>query len=194
MFTFNMLLERAGIAPADVRLLRHQTSLGDGRTPLELLHSSRVAFDIYQQRQLHAQRAYFTARYWVTFVGLRDGRTQFAGLYEVGHPVRVTENWHSEALQRIIPAGDDDLWPIQLSPLLQRYIERLFVDWAGGASGKRAWRQRADQQDKTVVELHLATAEEAFPGQCTSWPRYRRSARRRRDGQRPCRRRAASTC
>jgi hypothetical protein len=164
LLTFNMLLERAGVVPGEVRLLRHQTLLADGRTPLELMRSSRGAFDIYQERQLHAQRGYFTGRYWASFVGLRDGRTLFAGLYEIGHPRRVTDEWFSEALQRMIPAGDDDLWPIQLSPLLQPFIERLFVEWGGGASGKRAWKQRADQQDKAVVELHLEAAEEAFPG------------------------------
>lgn len=164
VFTFNMLLDRAGIAPAQVRLLRHQTLLSDGRTPLELLRSGRPAFDSYQSRQLHAQRAYFSANYWAAFVGLRDGRTLFAGLYDVDAPVHVTEEGFSDVLQRTIPAGEDDQWPIHLTPLLGDYIERLYVDWGGGASGKRAWRQRADQQDKVVVELHLAAAEEKFPG------------------------------
>lgn len=48
--------------------------------------------------------------------------------------------------------------------MLIAYEGRVFVEWGGGASGKRAWRQRADAQNKSVTELHLTAAEAPFPG------------------------------
>ena len=41
---------------------------------------------------------------------------------------------------------------------------RLYIDWGGGSSGKRAWVQRAEAQDKLVTELQLDVAEEPLPG------------------------------
>jgi hypothetical protein len=163
-FRFNQLLADVGIAPADVRLLRHQSILHDGRTPGDLLRSDREQFDAYQATQLHAQRAYFAARCWATFVGLRDGRTMFAGLYRVGAPSLVEHDAHCGFLGRVVPGGTDDRYPIALMPELADYIGRLFVEWGGGASGKRAWKQRADLQDKAVIELHLEGVSTPFPG------------------------------
>ena len=47
--TFNMLLRGAGIAPAEVRLLRHQDGRAlRGRSPYELWRDDRASFDLYQ--------------------------------------------------------------------------------------------------------------------------------------------------
>ena len=40
----------------------------------------------------------------------------------------------------------------------------ITIGWGGGSSGKRAWVQRAEGQDKLVTELHLGAPEEPFPG------------------------------
>lgn len=47
-FRFNQLLIEAGLDPADVRLLRHQTSMGPGRSLLEAWRTDRPAFDDFQ--------------------------------------------------------------------------------------------------------------------------------------------------
>jgi hypothetical protein len=163
-FMFNSLLEEAGISPKDVRLLRHQTALPDGRTPLDLLRGSREAFDTYQGTQTHTARAYFLAPFWAAFVGLPDGRTMFAGLYEVGEPALIEHETWSSLANQMIPAGTEDAYPLALSDMLTGYIERLFIEWGGGLTGKRAWRQRADQQNKIVTELLPSVAPAPFPG------------------------------
>lgn len=49
---FNALLAQAGIAPAAVRLLRHQDSrAAKGKTPYELWRDDRPSFEIYQEGQ-----------------------------------------------------------------------------------------------------------------------------------------------
>src|SRR5581483_9554778 len=41
------------------------------------------------------------------------------------------------------------------------YVSRLAIDWGEGA---RAWVQRADNQDKPIIELRKATSDPEFPG------------------------------
>lgn len=61
---FNMLLQDAGIAPSDVRLLRHQTGKVVGRTPYGLWRDDPEAFERYQSTQdgTPRQRARFNGR------------------------------------------------------------------------------------------------------------------------------------
>lgn len=164
LLRFNMLLQECGIDPANVRLLRHQTRLPDGRTPLELWRMDRTGFERYQAYQLIAQRAWFTGKWWASFVGLHDGRTLFAGLYEVGAPEPVTTDFTLPDTGQMIRAGADDHYTTKLSDQLSAYIGKLYIDWGGGASGKRAWKQRADQQNKIITELHLEGDEAPYPG------------------------------
>lgn len=159
-----MLLRGAGIDPADVRLLRHQTRLPDGRTPLELWRMDREGFERYQSCQLTAQRAWFAGRWWACFLGLHDGRTLFAGLYEVGTPRPVETGLMLAETAQAVDGALYDRYPTSLSDHLSAYSGRLYIDWGGGASGKRAWKQRADSQDKIITELHLEGDEAPFPG------------------------------
>lgn len=161
---FNMLLEEAGLEPGRVRLLRHQTVLPDGRTPLDLWRTDRDAFDKYQSYQLHAQRSWFASPWWACFVGTRDGRTMFLGVYEVGEPTLVEQAFVFETTGEELKAGTTDHYPLTMSDHLRQYAGRLYVDWGGGSSGKRAWKQRADAQDKPITELHMDEAEHPFPG------------------------------
>ena len=162
--TFNMLLREASIDPAQVRLLRHQTRLPDGRTPLELWRMDRDGFERYQSCQLSAQRGWFRGSWWATFLGLHDGRTLFAGLYEVKKPEPVTARFVLAQTGHNISPNVHDLYPTRLSDHLAAYRGRLYIDWGGGSSGKRAWKQRADQQDKIITELHLEGDEAPWPG------------------------------
>lgn len=161
---FNLLLQEAEIKPSDVRLLRHQTLLSDGRTPLELWRADRAAFDAYQAHQLHAQRTSFARSWWASFLGMRDGRTMFVGLYEAGPPLCIEENRLLPGTDHMMPAGSHDLYPLTRSDRLAPYIGRLYIEWGGGSSGKRAWKQRAEAQDKVITELHLDMSEQPFPG------------------------------
>ncbi len=161
---FNHLLCDAGVEPAATRLLRHQTRLGDGRTPIDLWRSDPALLDAYQSYQLTAYRAYFEALWWASFVGTADGRTLFVGLVQVGEPTLVTDDAASFPSWLRVTPGRDDHYPLHRADALSEYVGRLFVDWGGGTSGKRAWRQRADTQNKAITELHLDVAGQPFPG------------------------------
>ncbi len=77
---FNMLLADEGVAPADVRLLRHQAKYAGGRTPYSLWRDNPEQFEQYQSTQDPERRAYFGSPYWASFVVAPDtGSTLFVG-------------------------------------------------------------------------------------------------------------------
>jgi hypothetical protein len=163
-FTFNQLLIEAGLDSKDVRLLRHQTPLATKRSLLDVWRSERSLFDDYQSLQFIAKRASFARPYWAAFFGTWDSRTLYAGIYEVGDPVLLTEEVEVLLTGTIDPPNTVDRYPTRLSGHLAEYSERLYIDWGGGNSGKRSSSQRAEAQNKVVTELHVAAAEEPFPG------------------------------
>lgn len=57
-----------------------------------------------------------------------------------------------------------DLYQCIQIEALSSYIGRLFIHWGDSSSARRAWVQRADSQDKEIVELTREFKEEAFPG------------------------------
>ena len=160
---FNQLLVEEGIDPADVRLLRHQTNLGGGRSLIEAWRTDRIAFEDYQARQLTAKRSSFMRPYWAAFLGTWDGRTLFAGLYAASEPVLIDEPIEVPLTGTIAPPGTVDRFTTTLAEPLGDYAGRLYIEWGGGSSGKRSWNQRADVQDKVITELHLDQTERPFP-------------------------------
>jgi hypothetical protein len=167
---FNMLLLDAGIAPADVRLLRHQTGKVPGRTPYTLWRDDVGAFQQYQSTQDPSprQRSRFRARYWASFVAPPDGSTMFVGLYEVKLVGQVPAGQIDPLTLREVGAEKGpsayDQYDCRPMEELSDYIGRLFIHWGHSSSAARAWIQRADQQDKEIVELRRAFREEEFPG------------------------------
>ncbi len=156
---FNMLLEDEGIDPAEVRLLRHQTTRIPGRTPFTLWRDDPAAFERYQSTQAPAprQRARFHSRYWASFVAPPGRETLFAGLYEVERLGRVPPGTIDPLSLREVGAGTDrgayDQYACRRLPELSEYIGRLFVHWGDAPGAARAWVQRADRQEKEIVEL-----------------------------------------
>lgn len=161
---FNQLLVEAGLDPVEVRLLRHQISMGGGRSLLEAWRNDRPAFEAYQSLQLSAKRASFARPYWAAFFGTWDGRTLFGGIYEAGTPRGLAEAVEVPLTGMTEPPGAVDRYTTRLTDLLSDYSGRLYIDWGGGSSGKRSWNQRADAQNKCITELHLSEAEQPFPG------------------------------
>ena len=161
---FNQLLVEAGIDPAEVRLLRHQTNLGGGRSLIEAWRTDRSAFNDYQSLQLTAKRSSFMRPYWAAFLGTWDGRTLFAGLYAASAPLTIDEPIQVPLTGTIALTGTLDRFATTLTACLADYAGRLYIEWGGGSSGKRSWNQRADVQDKIISELHLDQTERPFPG------------------------------
>lgn len=160
----NRLLEDTGIDPGEVRLLRHQTLLPDGRMPIDLWQGDIADFEAYQSYQKTAMRARFDSPYWASFVGTRDGGTMFVGIYEVGTPQPMTHDEVLASTGQVMPGGTFDHYPLTRNDRLSAYTGRLLIEWGGGSSGKRSWAQRADNQDKPIIELLREQAPEPFPG------------------------------
>ena len=165
---FNTLLTDERIDLSDVRLLRHQKV--SGKTPYSLWRDDIVAFDRYQaiQRSTERQRKRLKATYWASFVVSPSGGTLFVGLYEVKlngpMPPGTIDPLTGEAPGRPGDQNPPDLYQCQRLNGMSDYIGRLSIHWGDSPSATRAWVQRADQQDKAIVELTRKFQVEAFPG------------------------------
>lgn len=164
MFSFTDLLLKAGLAPRNVRLLRHQTKSPGGRTPYLLWRDHKPAFIDYQGAQTVANRAKLAAPMWASFVAPPTGGTLFAGLYTAERVGTIDPGWidplHDTPVFNLAQ-GEIDRYETVLTPHLEDYVGRLWIDWG---SGTRSWIQRPDQQDKPITELTRFFREDAFPG------------------------------
>jgi hypothetical protein len=167
---FNMLLADAGLDPSEVRLLRHQTNKVLGRTPYSLWRDHVADFERYQSMQDSApgQRARFKGRYWASFVAPSLDGTLFVGLYEVTLIGPVPKGTIDPLSGGPVGGSDDrtpyDKYEYHRLDTLSEYIGRLSIHWGDTSSARRAWVQRADKQDKEIIELTRTFREEAFPG------------------------------
>lgn len=159
---FNSLLAQAGIAPAAVRLLRHQDQRSEkGRTPYELWRDDRPAFEIYQEGQSVGNRAKLKGDYWASFVATPSGETLLAGFYACRYiGLNPTERIWPHAPGRD-PIGTCDIYNLVLDERLNDLSGRLVIAWGGS---ERAWIQRADNQDKVVLHIRESFREADFPG------------------------------
>ncbi|MEL7475282.1 MAG: GIY-YIG nuclease family protein [Cyanobacteria bacterium J06555_12] len=158
--TFNQILEAENIDPRDVRLLRNQARGDDGQTPYRLWCDDREMFEAYQSAQKVQDRSRLAATYWASFIVTADGRTLFAGLYNVAGRSAIDDDWPYPIGSR--PArGVDELYLFSPVTAFGDYAGRLFIDWG---TATRSWIQRADRQDKQITELTARLNEPAFPG------------------------------
>jgi len=159
---FNALLHQAGLDPAAVRLLRHQDARSaKGRTPYALWRDDRPAFETYQEGQSFSNRAKLRGDYWASFVVSPGGETLLAGFYQARYVGVNTEAraWpHTEGSD---PPGSCDVYALTLDDRLNDLAGRLVIAWG---DAERAWIQRADNQDKTILQLREAFREADFPG------------------------------
>lgn len=162
---FNMLLSESGIAPGEVRLLRHQQVGAKNRTPYSLWRNDVAEFERYQSAQRADRRAHFSSRNWAGFVAMPDGGTLFVGLYGIDGYESASPEWTdplrretAEDMQR-----DLDIYRFVRRPDFEHYAGRLKIAWG---DGKRSWSQRADSPrgSKQIVELTPSFREPSFPG------------------------------
>ena len=160
---FNTILREAGLALADVRLIRHKDKRATrGRSPYELWRDDRSQFELYQSHQSVTSRKKFTAAYWAVFIVNFNDETMFGGLYNVmykGISEYDTPKPHIEG--EIEKAGTCDVYDLKLDDALRDLIGRLFIDWGAGAL---AFVQYADRNDKPITELRPKFEEDPFPG------------------------------
>jgi hypothetical protein len=84
----------------------------------------------------------------------------FVGLYEISRIGPMPEGMMCPLRRAPHPPGYD-LYSYRQLAGLSGYAGRLFIEWGDSA---RSWVQRADNQDKAIVELTRVFQEEAFPG------------------------------
>lgn len=158
MLTFNLLLAAAGVPPALTRLIRHQDQRGpSGHTPYDLWKAGDASFERYQSIQ---SKERFEVGCWLaSFVVTPFGETLFVGMYRVTGLGVVADG-------EIDPVGGHDVsglheYVIEPAKALKEYAGRLIVEWG---EAYRVWVQRADRQDKRVIELRKEINERPFPG------------------------------
>jgi hypothetical protein len=164
LLTFNALLDGTTIAPDDVRLLRHQTSAGAGRTPYSLWRDDRAGFLAYQSLQTPQNRSRLASRYWASFVVTPAAATLFVGLYEVALTGEAPDDMIDPLRQQLATEGGArplDLYEQRGIDDLEPFVGRVTIDWGAGT---RSWIQRAGSQRKPIVEISRAFQEEPFPG------------------------------
>lgn len=161
-FTFNALLHQAGIDPKSTLLLRHQDNRAQrGRSIYRLWRDDRPAFEDYQSRQKHGTRRRLDRSYWASFVATPTGDTLFAGLYGVGAHRQTESDWVAPHSGITVPAGFDNVFDLRRVDALHEFEGVLYIDWG---AGMRSWVQRAEKQDKAIIELRREIQEAAFPG------------------------------
>lgn len=162
MLNFVTFLNEAGLAPTDVRLLRHQDTRYPGcPSPYIMWRDNRSQFEAYQQTQSFPNAAVLNAKYWASFVGLPDKETLFVGLYLVIDCQPLPHNRGHPVDGSLEIAGSCNLYTLELSHDLADVAGRLLIDWG---PGYRSWIQRADSKEKPIVELRKEFKEPEFPG------------------------------
>jgi hypothetical protein len=160
---FNSLLAQIDLRPEKIILLRHQDKrAARGRTPYELWRDDPPAFESYQSIQSFENRPKFSrAPYWASFVATPDGSTMFVGLYAAKY-IRVlakdTPKPHTDGFDL---AGSCDIYDLRPDERLADLKGKVFIEWGDGT---RAWVQRADNQNKPVIEVRPEFKEPDFPG------------------------------
>jgi hypothetical protein len=159
---FNTLLLEAGIPLSGVRLLRHKDRrAAKGRSPYELWRDDRQQFELYQASQSIQNRAKLNASCWASFVGTLSDETMFVGIYTVKNRRLLERDTPMPHMDGMDEAGSCDMYDLLLDQALSDMVGRLIIDWG---PGDRAWIQRADQQNKPIIELRREFKEPDFPG------------------------------
>ena len=162
MLTFNQLLSVADIDPRTVRLLRHRDSKPKVH---RALYDAAVTLDPkfaqYQERQGTAQviEQFRAGKYLAGFVAEPvTNRTVFAGIWE-----RLDERSERKGnpFDPDPPSSGSIEFNTQRVERFDEYCGRLVIEWGDGT---RAWVQRADNQDKPIIEIRRTRSERAFPG------------------------------
>lgn len=161
-FTFNHLLSAVGLDPAEVRLVRHRDPRHE-REVYDAALGGDPSFEHYQETQGNPKviQQFRTARYLAGFVAdPMSKETVFVGVWE-----RTGERqaaWTSSHQPANMPVSSRSIsFETRRLDALTEYSGRLVIDWG---EGERAWVQRADRQDKRILELKKERTDPPFPG------------------------------
>ena len=159
MISFNALLHAENIDPAAVKLVRHQDKRISGRpTPYQLWKMRDGSFERYQEIQSRP-KIFAGAELLAAFVATPLNETLFVGLYTIGGagkaPAGLIDPISGESNEGL------DRYALTLLPALEDYQGRLSIVWG---YGYRAWVQRAETNEKKILEIRRNENEPPFPG------------------------------
>lgn len=163
MLTFNHFLGIAKLDPSETRLVRHRDSRFQ-RQVYDAAPKGDQSFERYQETQGNPKviQQFRTARYIAGFVAEPLSKeTIFVGVWErIGERPTAWTNSHQ-------PAAGIQVRPSAVSfelrhlEAISEYSGRLVIDWG---DGERAWVQRAERQEKPVIELRKEKSDPPFRG------------------------------
>lgn len=162
MLRFNQLIATAGLDPKSVRLLRHRDSNAKiHRALYDAGVSGDARFAQYQERQGTPQviEHFRAASYLAGFVAEPLSQsTVFVGIW-----ARLDERAERKGnpFAADPPTSAAIEFNTQRVELFDEYCGRLVVEWG---EGTRAWVQRADNQDKRIIEVRRERMDPPFPG------------------------------
>lgn len=168
MFEFSEFLERLGLDPKRVRLLRH-----DVRGLAAWQRAGEVGIGCFASFQWLSPSPYtgvHMACHFVPGPTLADGDATalFIGV------TRILDRWDWDGHRlpclrdpEILEANrgrlETEAFDLEWLPAARAYSERLLVRWGAQASA-RDWSQWADRTPKEIVEYRLTPLEPPFPG------------------------------
>lgn len=158
MLTFNQLLQTGSLDPANVRLVRHKPK-HHHRAIFDAAMRSDQAFREYQETQGSAQvvSQFRAAKHLAGFVvDPTTKQTVFMGIWD-----QLGERAPTIAPFGSAPRPDEVAFETRLRSEFDEYRGRLIIGWG---DGERAWVQRADLQDKPIIEIRKQREDPAFPG------------------------------
>jgi hypothetical protein len=116
----------------------------------------------YQSTQSIKNRDKFSrASVWASFIGTPGGATMLVGVYAAKYAHVLAEDTPWPHADGIDLAGTCDLYELRRDDRLTDLEGKLFIEWG---EGLRSWVQRADRQNKAIIELRPEFKEPSFPG------------------------------
>lgn len=160
MLTFNQLLHRGGLDPVNVRLVRHKPGHDLHRVVFDAAMKCEQEFREYQEMQGKDQviTQFRAAKQLAGFVvDPTTKQTVFMGVWDqLGERIPTLDPFTHAS-----PKSTTVAFTTRLCPEFDLYRGRLIIDWG---DGERAWVQRADNQDKDIIEIRQQREDPAFPG------------------------------
>ena len=160
VLTFNQLLRIAGLSPDQVRLVRHTPERAHHRAVFDAAMKNEKTFREYQERQDTAQvvAQFRAAKHLAAFVvEPTTKQTVFMGVWDqLGERKPKTDPFSGKP-----PKATSVAFSTRLREELDTYRGRLVIAWG---DGERAWVQRADSQDKQIIEIRKERVDPPFPG------------------------------
>jgi hypothetical protein len=170
--TFNLLLERAGINPKDVYLVRHQ----DKRTPKRVLRSRNSSLSLYElwvtkprefekYQQLQGSNRFGKRNHLASFVVTPSKDTLFVGIYKKHSAGKPPADLHECPFSgRRVNRKTDFYYDLEKDQSFSEFEGKLVVNWG---TGYRNWVQKADSKkagNKEIIEISDKRKEPKFAG------------------------------